>query len=102
MEQINEQISESLFKKRRFIESFCNYAKIEDSFRYKNNGEKRSGFLNHFVENLDNDAKTIFLENYIFKNRSGEWYLSHWSKGTYYKKLNDVTNLFMRFINEYY
>ncbi|WP_412031316.1 hypothetical protein [Metamycoplasma buccale] len=92
-------IEKTMHEKRRMIKDYCSYAKIEqclNKFHWRRNAKSK---LEAFIESLDKDDKLIFIENFMVKNNDPLWYLEHWCKGTYYKKLNYVSNLFMRFIN---
>ena len=87
----------SLYQKRKFINDFCRFAKLEIK-NHKNKFNKKS-LLEIFVSSLDKDSSKIFLEEFIVGDKESEWYLEHWSKGTYYKKLNLLVNQFIRFVN---
>lgn len=83
----------TLAQKKKFIKNFCLYGKL---FNFKNSESNDN--LEFFINSLYKDEKTIFINNFIFCNSNPEWYLRIWSKSTYYKKLNFVVNLFMKFL----
>ncbi|WP_027122690.1 MG284/MPN403 family protein [Metamycoplasma spumans] len=92
----------SLQKKREFIHKFCLYEKIRVNAK-KHNDDKNPDIsaLEIFLTSLSEEDRLIFTENFIMQNKDSDWYLAHWSKNHYYKKLNLIVNLFLRFLNAY-
>ncbi|AWX69236.1 MG284/MPN403 family protein [[Mycoplasma] anseris] len=88
----------SLNEKKKFISKYCNDMKILELSRKIKNIQNYKDYLTMFIDSLQKDDKKVFLENFIFNNPEPNWYLNHWSKTTYYKKLHLVVNNFLRFL----
>ena len=90
-----------LWSKRKYIEEYCSFITMEKKYyESQRNRDYIKNIINSFLESLRDDYREIFRKNFIEYDFDREWYLEFWSKGTYYKKLNLVTNLFLRFIND--
>lgn len=90
-----------LWDKRKYIENYCSFLKMEKKY-YESQKNNRAihNIIDSFLNSLKGDYRQIFTKNFVDYELDSEWYLDYWSKGTYYKKLNYVTNLFLRFIND--
>lgn len=102
LENKNIDLTSSFATKRKLISDFCDLAKAQNEYdRLKNSIRESRSKLDAFLKSLAHDYFKIFTRNFLSKEDTyGSWYLNHWSKSTYYKKLNYVANLFLRFIND--
>ncbi|TPR54097.1 MG284/MPN403 family protein [Metamycoplasma neophronis] len=90
-----------LQQKKEFIYKFCLYEKVSINAKKMKNNHLSCGALDVFLASLNDEDKLIFTQNFIAKNNDPDWYLDHWSKNAYYKKLHFIVNLFLRFLNAY-
>ncbi|MDC8915629.1 MG284/MPN403 family protein [Metamycoplasma hyosynoviae] len=97
-----QQNLSSLYAKKRFIKEYCIAEKFKEGRRLGKFQADKISSLEIFLASLEKDMQKIFIENFIFTNPDSEWYLDYWSKGTYYKRLNEVVNLFLGYIHDRY
>ncbi|TPI01578.1 hypothetical protein [Mycoplasma struthionis] len=93
--------NQSLQFKRDFIAKYCMYSRLQKhagSLKQKNVIQTKND-LEIFIESLSADYKKIFVETFVLNNSDSSWYLRYFSKNDYYRKLNFVVNLFIRFIH---